>query len=102
MHSRVSRRSSRESRRYKVECATDERGELAIVSPDGDVDAGTAPGLQAELDRLLGNGVRYFVLDLARVGFLDSTGLATLIRLYKHVRIGEGDMRLTAVSPEVM
>jgi stage II sporulation protein AA (anti-sigma F factor antagonist) len=85
-----------------VELVTEERDTLAIIAPHGDMDASTAADFQAELDRLLGRSVRYFVLDLAGVGFMDSTGLATLVRLYKHVRIGEGDVRLAAVPPQVM
>ncbi len=85
-----------------MELVTEERDTLAIIAPRGDIDASTAADLQAELDRLLGNAVRYFVLDLAGVGFIDSAGLATLVRLYKRVRIGEGDVRLAAVPSQVM
>ncbi len=85
-----------------MELVTEERDALAIVTPRGDVDASTAADFQAELDRLLGKRVHYFVLDLGSVGFMDSAGLATLVRLYKRVRIGEGDVRLAAVPPQVM
>jgi anti-sigma B factor antagonist len=81
---------------------TDEQGELAIISPRGDLDARSAGEFQNELDRLLGKGIHYFVVDLGNVGFVDSAGLATLIRLYKRVRIGEGDVQLAAVPPPVM
>jgi anti-anti-sigma factor len=84
-----------------LEFVTEERGELAIVSPRGDVDADSAGQFQDELDRLLGNGIRFFIVDLENVGFVDSAGLATLIRLYKRVRIGEGDVRLAAVPPQL-
>jgi anti-sigma B factor antagonist len=84
-----------------MELVTEVRDSLAIVAPRGDIDASTAPDFQAELDRLLGEAVRYFVLDLAGVGFMDSAGLASLVRLYKRVRIGEGDVRLAAVPPQV-
>jgi len=85
-----------------MELATDVRDSLAIVALRGDVDASTALDLQGELDRLLGTGVHYFVLDLGGVRFIDSAGLATLVRLYKRVRIGEGDVRLAAVPSQVM
>ena len=41
------------------------------------------------------------MVDLQHVRFVDSAGLAALVRLYKHVRIGEGDVRLARVLPAV-
>ena len=84
-----------------MEWRTEEREDLAIVAPLGDLDAGTAPDLQREFDRLLEKGVHFFVVDLGQVGFIDSVGLAQLIRLYKRVRIGEGDVRLAAMPQHV-
>ena len=51
---------------------------------------------------MLGAGRKYFVVDLGEVSFVDSAGLGALVRLYKRVRIGEGDVRLARVSPNVM
>jgi len=35
------------------------------------------------------------------VEFIDSSGLAAFVRLFKRVRIGEGDVRLCGLRPEV-
>ena len=84
-----------------VDLVTNETGGVAVISPAGDIDSSTAPTLQQRLDELLSKDVHNFVLDLSRVGFIDSTGLAAVVRLYKRVRIGEGDVRLAAVPPRV-
>jgi len=74
---------------------------IAVVVVNGDVDAGTAPQLRRQFDELLGDGEQNFVIDLSGVPFMDSSGLATLVQLFKRVRIGHGDVRLCGLQPEV-
>ena len=85
-----------------MDCGIEEREGVAIVSPRGDLDAENVASFQTEIDKLLGDGVHYYVIDLGDVSFLDSSGLAAIVRLYKRVRIGEGDVRLARVPPSVM
>src|SRR4029453_6442595 len=85
-----------------MECVVEERGSVALVSPRGDLDTTGVGAFQERLDDLLRGGTHYFVIDLSGVGFVDSAGLAALVWLYKHVRIGEGDVRLAAVPAPVM
>ena len=47
-------------------------------------------------------GRQRFVIDLAGVPFMDSSGLATLVQTFKRVRIGEGDVRIAALQDEVL
>ncbi len=84
--------------------------ELAVVQADGvvvlqvqgEVDAGTVDVLRKEIDELLSAGQHRFVVDLSGVPFMDSAGLATLVQLFKRVRIGEGDVRLAGLQPDVL
>ena len=75
--------------------------EVCVVSVAGDVDASNVGDLRAALDDLVVQGQRNFVVDLTSVGFMDSSGLATLVQLFKRVRIGEGDVRVCGLSPKV-
>ena len=84
-----------------MDLVTEQQDGVTIVSPAGDLDSTNAHELQQRLDQLLAADVHNFVLDLGRVGFVDSAGLAVMVRLYKRVRIGEGDVRLAAVPPQV-
>jgi anti-sigma B factor antagonist len=53
----------------------------ATVEVDGEVDGYTAPLLEACLDAQLARpGLRMLVVDLERVGFLGSAGVAVLVR----------------------
>lgn len=71
-----------------------------VLTPRQRIDAFTAPPLRAELDRLLQEGVRRFVLDLSLVPFLDSAGMATLVHLLKRARQLGGDVRLVWPAEE--
>ncbi len=74
---------------------------VALLTLQGDVDAGTVEVLRGAIDELLAKGEHRFVVDLTGVPFMDSSGLATLVQLFKRVRIGEGDVRLAGLQPEV-
>jgi anti-sigma B factor antagonist len=69
---------------------------------EGNVDASTSGALREYLDDLLSSGVESFVIDLAKVPFLDSSGLATLVHTFKRVRIGNGDVVLCSLQPDVL
>jgi len=51
-----------------------------IIFVDGELDPHTAPLLQREVDRLFESGRTAIVLELSRLGFLDSSGLRVVIR----------------------
>ncbi len=80
----------------------EEREGVTVVTPPDALAAETVGDFQARVDDLVRAGARYFVIDLGRVTFVDGSGLAALVQLYKRVRIGEGDVRLAAVAPALM
>ncbi|MEW2513744.1 STAS domain-containing protein [Streptomyces sp. NPDC046870] len=69
----------------------------AVVAVAGDVDLHTAPALRAHALDLVEQGVPHLVLDLARVDFVDSTGLSTFISLLHTTREAGGSLRLADV-----
>ena len=69
--------------------------EGSTVTVDGDIDAHSCPELTAALDPLPGSGdVR---VDLAAVGFMDSSGLRVLIGA--HQRADAAARRLVIAQP---
>ncbi len=72
-----------------------------MVSPQGGLDVHTAGEFKLRTDESLGAGERYFVVDFGAASFVDSAGLGALVRLYKRVRIGEGDVCLARVPTGV-
>ncbi len=76
-------------------------GDVVAVVLRGDVDAAVTAELRQQLDDQLADGRQNFVVDLSDVAFMDSSGLATLVQLFKRVRIGHGDVRLCGLQPNV-
>ena len=56
-----------------------------MLSVEGEVDIATAPRLLAVLNRVVPEAPRSLVIDLSRVGFMDSTGLALLINAHRRL-----------------
>jgi anti-sigma B factor antagonist len=62
----------------------------------GDLDFGSAPELATSSAREEGRRVE---LDLSEVTFIDSSGLAALVRLRQRVLAAGGELRVVAVTP---
>jgi anti-sigma B factor antagonist len=77
-----------------------ERQDGACVAVAGEVDAYTAPRMLAELLAALETDARLTV-DLAGVTFMDSQGLAALLRARQEAERRGGQLRLERVSPRV-
>lgn len=74
---------------------------IVVLAVVGEIDAANVAHLRSCLDDLLVKGEHNFVIDLTDVSFMDSSGLATLVQLFKRVRIGQGDVRLCGMQPKV-
>lgn len=88
-------------RERHMDISVERENGVTVVGVNGDVEAGSASQLRDRLDTLLGDGAQRFVIDLGGVRFMDSAGIATLVQLFKRVRIGHGDVRLCALQPSV-
>lgn len=75
---------------------------VVVVAVSGDVDAQSAPQLDDCLSELVNQGEQCYVIDLSAVPFMDSSGLATLVKLFKRIRIGHGDVKLAGLRPEIL
>jgi anti-sigma B factor antagonist len=72
-----------------------------LLSVQGDVDLATAPELEAALERALQGPARRLVVDLRGVQFLDSTGLALLVRQEREARAAARDLIVVKGPPQV-
>lgn len=64
---------------------------------EGRLDALEAPGLRETISEQLAVGPTALIIDLSEVEFVDSAGLAALVKGMKDARKGGGDLRI--VSP---
>ena len=65
---------------------------------EGEIDISTAPRLISVLNQAVTDAVRSVIVDLSRVGFMDSTGLALLINA--HRRLTRRRKGFAVVCPE--
>jgi len=72
-----------------------------VVEVAGDLDMATAPQLREGLQRVLDAGTRNVVVDLAGVGFMDSSGLGALVVMFNAARERGGRLCLAATQRPV-
>jgi len=80
---------------------TKRSGSRAIVHVKGDLDAFSAPSLEAEVARLVAGTASDVVFDLSGTGFLDSSGLRALLVAERSVLDHGGQITLRAPSEPV-
>ena len=81
---------------------TAQRDGRAVVTATGELDAHSAPALQAQVEPLTAQQNASLVIDLTDVGFIDSTGLGVLVTTLKHVREVDGRLDVVVTSPRVL
>jgi len=72
--------------------------EIMIIKLNDRVDTFSAPDLRAHFSNLLSQGRSNFIVDLTAATFLDSAGLAALVKLLKDSREKGGDVKI--ILPE--
>lgn len=78
-----------------------QRGVTAVIHLSGQLDALSAPFVRSELASAVAAGHSHLVVDLSNVGFVDSSGLGSLISGLKAARVAGGDLRLAQPSKQV-
>ncbi|SHK05694.1 anti-sigma F factor antagonist [Desulforamulus aeronauticus] len=73
-----------------------------VVRLGGDMDLGVADKLRIALDKQLAEKrIRYLVLNLSRVTFIDSSGLGVILGRYKRLHHTGGRVILVGAQPQV-
>lgn len=78
-----------------------QNGEVTLVEVEGQLIVGNRQELKQQvLDRLEG-GDRKFVVDFAKTGYIDSSGLGVLVSLSKKIREQGGELRLSSLNEDL-
>jgi anti-sigma B factor antagonist len=80
---------------------TEDRKGWTVFHLDGDLDSGSTAEIQAHFMKRLSDGAS-FLLDMEKVNYLDSSGLAALVKFYKEVRARGGSMALCSVQRDAL
>lgn len=81
--------------RLQIESRADDPSTLALV---GELDPHTAPLLATALRERIDEGAGVIRLDVARLDFIDSSGLRVLVEAHRALGGEPGSLRLTKVS----
>jgi anti-sigma B factor antagonist len=71
-----------------------------VVDLAGDVDLGTSPDLRRKLFELLGQSPK-LALNMKALRYIDSSGIATLIEVFKNAQRLQKEFVLFGISPAV-
>lgn len=77
--------------------SVDERKGVLVVALEGDVDLESSPHARRVLLDAVGRG-RSVLVDLSGVGYLDSSGVASLVEAFQQARRGRSDFALACVT----
>jgi anti-sigma B factor antagonist len=80
---------------------TEQKNGLAVCHVEGEIDINTAPDIKKAFDKLIGKKEPRVVINLAKVTYVDSSGLATLVEILKNMRSYGGKMKLSNMSPKI-
>jgi stage II sporulation protein AA (anti-sigma F factor antagonist) len=78
------------------------KGDILIVSMNGELDHHHAEKIRDSLDKQLeDNSIRYLILDLKNLHFMDSSGIGVFIGRYKTITKRGGRVCITNINPQL-
>ena len=78
------------------------QGGIEVIDVQGEIDMYTAPRLRELLIDLVSKGSYQLVVNLDKVGFLDSTGLGVLVGGLRRVRVHDGSLDLVCTQQRIL
>ena len=78
------------------------KGGIEVVDVEGEIDISTAQRLRELLIDLASKGHCQLIVNLDKVGFLDSTGLGVLVGGLKRVRPHDGSLDLVCTQERIL
>jgi len=76
-------------------------GEVTIIVVNGEITVGNRGELKETVLAQLAAGAQTFVIDFAKTGYIDSSGLGVLVSLSKRIRETGGLLRLAALNQDL-
>ena len=75
-----------------------DRGEVAVFWVEGEINISTSPELKKNFEK---KPSKKIVIDLEKVNYIDSSGLATLVEILKKTKSQGGSLGLAGLSDKV-
>jgi anti-sigma B factor antagonist len=74
---------------------------VLVVEVEGQLIVGNRQELKATIQEALDNGERKLLVDFAKTGYIDSSGLGALVSISKKVREQGGELRLSGLNEDL-
>ena len=81
--------------------SSEKRAEATVLTPRGDIDMSCSPHFREALRQAQESRPTRLVVDMSGVGYMDSSGLATLVEAMKMTRSGGTKLVLSGLSDRV-
>lgn len=79
-----------------------DEGEVAILDLEGRITIGEGDViLREQIDQLLADGSRLILLNMARVSYMDSSGVGELLGCFQKVQEAQGTLKLLNISTKI-
>ncbi len=78
-----------------------QKEEVQVFELAGDLDFHTSPGLRDKLQEVIEKKLTKIVVNLKKVSYIDSSGLATFVEAFQKVKRYNGKLVLTELEPAV-
>ncbi|MFH1878539.1 MAG: STAS domain-containing protein [Candidatus Omnitrophota bacterium] len=79
----------------------EETNGITIFRMGGDIDINTSPEIKKFFDKAVREKKNKILISLNDVGYVDSSGLATLVEILKNMRAYGGKLKLSNLSSKV-
>jgi anti-sigma B factor antagonist len=86
----------------ELDIKSERNGEVCSVSLDGEIDVYTAPRLKEELVSVVESGCPNVIVDMEKVGFIDSSGLGVLVSALRRARERDGVVRIVCTRDNIL
>lgn len=87
--------------RGELDIKTEAAGDATTLSISGEIDLHTSPQLRIRLQEILDKKATRLILDLTGVGYMDSSGVGTIVEAKRRADRGKSKIVLTGLQPRV-
>lgn len=81
-----------------MEVKSFEEGGVAVFQVEGEINIGTSPELRKLFEK---QSLTKIIIDLQKVSYIDSSGLATLVDILKKLKAKSGSLALAGMSDKI-
>ena len=84
-----------------MKISQEQKNDVMVCKIEGEINLNTSPELRKTFDGFITNNVKKVIVNFSDVGYIDSSGLATLIELFQRLKKIDGKLRICDMQEKV-